>query len=79
MQENFGEFAFFLHDIYGGDFIAVVWKKSAFTPKEFTVRNPLIKCRTKVEILNSLKKKKSCYNLILNTDEKFLVTFLFYK
>ncbi|GIY22975.1 nucleolar protein 6 [Caerostris extrusa] len=35
LRENFGEFAFFLYDVYGGDFIAVVWKQSAFTPKEF--------------------------------------------
>ncbi|KAG8194848.1 hypothetical protein JTE90_017281 [Oedothorax gibbosus] len=36
LRENFGEFAFFLYDIYGGDFVAVVWKKNAFTPKDFT-------------------------------------------
>ncbi|XP_055936772.1 nucleolar protein 6-like [Argiope bruennichi] len=37
LRGNFGEFAFFLHDMYGGDFIAVVWKRSAFVPKEFKV------------------------------------------
>ncbi|KFM82766.1 Nucleolar protein 6, partial [Stegodyphus mimosarum] len=37
LRQNFHEFAHFLYDRYGGDFIAVVWKKSAFTPRNFTV------------------------------------------
>ncbi|XP_054710530.1 nucleolar protein 6-like [Uloborus diversus] len=37
LRANFGELAYFLYDTYGGDFIAVVWKKSAFVPKEFKV------------------------------------------
>ncbi|GFR09020.1 nucleolar protein 6 [Trichonephila clavata] len=37
LRQNFGEYAFFFHDVYGGDFIAVVWKQSSFSPKEFNV------------------------------------------
>lgn len=37
LRLNFGKYAFFLHDVYGGDIIAVVWKRSSFAPKEFEV------------------------------------------
>ncbi|XP_002740549.1 nucleolar protein 6-like [Saccoglossus kowalevskii] len=35
--------AMFFHDVYGGDFIAVAWKSSAFEPKPFKVTN--VQCR----------------------------------
>lgn len=37
LQEIYGEFAFFFYDVYGGDFIGIIWKKTAFTPKELKV------------------------------------------
>ncbi|GFS40938.1 nucleolar protein 6 [Trichonephila inaurata madagascariensis] len=37
LRRNFGDYALFFHDVYGGDFIAVVWKQSSFSPKEFNV------------------------------------------
>ncbi|GFT46622.1 nucleolar protein 6 [Nephila pilipes] len=39
LRHNFGEYAFFLYDVYGGDFIAVVWKESSFAPKKLKVFN----------------------------------------
>ncbi|GFX25918.1 nucleolar protein 6 [Trichonephila clavipes] len=35
LRRNFGDYALFFHDVYGGNIIAVVWKQSSFSPKEF--------------------------------------------
>jgi U3 small nucleolar RNA-associated protein 22 len=37
LQENYGDFALFFHDIYGGSVIAVLWKPQALLPKDFKV------------------------------------------
>jgi hypothetical protein len=33
------DFALFFYDKYGGKYIAVLWKPTAFTPKDFKVSN----------------------------------------
>lgn len=37
LRDSFGHIALFLHDSYGGDFIAVVWKPGVFSDLPFTV------------------------------------------
>lgn len=36
-QENYGDFALFFHDSYGGNTIAVLWKPSVHEQEEFKV------------------------------------------
>ena len=44
-QETYNDVAMFFHDVFGGSFIAVVWKISAFKPQTFTVSG-IIRCYT---------------------------------
>nr|XP_022330549.1 nucleolar protein 6-like isoform X1 [Crassostrea virginica] len=37
LKEMYGDFALFFYDKYGGKYIAVLWKPTAFTPKDFKV------------------------------------------
>lgn len=37
LKEIYGDFALFFYDKYGGKYIAVLWKPTAFTPKDFKV------------------------------------------
>lgn len=38
LKEAFSDIALFFHDVYGGNFIAVVWKPQSFVPTPFKVR-----------------------------------------
>lgn len=40
-QEIYGDFALFFYDKYGGKYIAVLWKPTAFTPKDFKVSDQI--------------------------------------
>lgn len=37
LQENYGEFALFFHDTYGGDIIGVLFKPSVYETRDFKV------------------------------------------
>lgn len=37
-QEAFSDIALFFHDVYGGDFVGVVWKPHSFVPAHFKVQ-----------------------------------------
>lgn len=39
LRQNYGEYALFFHDTYGGDVIGVLWKPAAKEEKEFKVSN----------------------------------------
>ncbi|XP_049938031.1 nucleolar protein 6 [Schistocerca serialis cubense] len=39
LRQNYGEYALFFHDTYGGDVIGVLWKPTAKEQKEFKVSN----------------------------------------
>ncbi|XP_072050523.1 nucleolar protein 6-like [Amphiura filiformis] len=39
LQAAYGEMALFFHDMHGGDFVAVLWKPTAFKPQPFKVKH----------------------------------------
>lgn len=36
-QEAFSDIALFFYDVYGGDFVGVIWKPHSFVPAQFKV------------------------------------------
>ena len=37
-QDAFSDIALFFHDVYGGDWIGIVWKPQSFVPAPFKVQ-----------------------------------------
>lgn len=40
-QEAFSDIALFFYDVYGGDFVGVIWKPHSFVPAQFKVLTTL--------------------------------------
>ena len=73
-QAAYGEMALFFHDVHGGDFIAVLWKPSAFKPQPFKVsQNSSIESifPSLIPEITKGTKVRCCIYIVTNKGTKF--------